>query len=174
MPTLRIYDQITLEGTGWQAGHQYSEVYPISVTGTFRVGGERGEDAPVAPSTQHRVWYYTENPDGFDFYRVQVRGAGSMWLTIWVDTPTSANDITPSGNNRRMVTFELQNGVPFYLGPWRTKIHPTIDTDRGLTSGNPTKFETANLAALLDGYIYGIFLWHNASAAQVRRRQVIK
>lgn len=149
---ITTYFGITLEQSGRltpfgnpRGGSEYT------IPGTHTYGG-RPETLPAGGYME--LWRYLRFRD---FEKAYIRlWSGNATLYIHVDTPVSAEDLTPSGLNTRVFNEDFDCNGPGIKLTDSCRIHPTLATQNALTgAGVPSMIGNGSV---VQGKVYGLWL----------------
>lgn len=124
--------------------------------------------AQIAAATKYTPWAYTTNKQ-FQILGLRIVGAsevdgsGFLHVGLYIDTPTSSTDPTPTGTYGRWRTFGLSCGEPLIINTQSTYIDPTPANDYTSTSSYPTLWASATDATRLSAKIYKVAVWNSGS-----------
>ncbi len=138
----------TLDGKTERLGKLSEPVASLTLPGTGRLL----RTVTIAPEDTVLLWDYLDQRD-FELLALRIPGDGYLHCAYKVDTPTSASDLTPSGNDVRWREFDLSCKTPWLMNTDEARIHATLATDAGESAGLPTVLTDG---ASEDAKVYGV------------------
>ncbi len=144
------------------AGSMGEPLSTQTISGNF----DRPQRQSIAAGAKRQLWDYTVTPQ-FAKLWVRIVTDGFLWLAIYIDTPTSATDPTPSGLYGRWQHLSLSCNDFVCLNSQYAYLHPTIPAKDQATNadGFPELWQATYDSVRLTANIYRLAAWNNSDAA---------